>query len=813
ARAANGTSVVDVGGTPVDLAEPWRRVTMTDLVEECSGERIEASMPVEQARAALGRLGVNPDPSWGSGRCLAEAFEAVAEHTLVAPTIVMDHPVETSPLARRHRDDPTLTERFEVVVGGVELANAYSELNDPVDQRARFEAEQKKREAGDAEAGTVDEDYLRALEVGLPPTGGLGIGIDRLVMLVTGATSIRDVVLFPTLRPAAGRTVHDRAAVVPLAPLPTATEPGAQVAAVRLSGLVRVVALLTSVVGVLTMLSGIPQLGVRTFALEDLVSPLPGLVGDNVLAVGIGLVMVLLSAQLLRGKRRAWTLALAIFVLSAGFSLGRGGELVALVTSVVMIVILGLTRREFTGLEDPPSVLGIIRAVPRYLLFVYGYGLLALWAERGLLTPPFSWGDSVTAVTVGLVGAEGPYTYEGRFATWFPASLVLLGVIGLLLLLWLLLRPAVSGRIGEGRARAAELVAREGWDTLAPFALREDRSYFFSSDGRAMVSYAYLGGYAMVGGDPVGDEASVPLVVDEFIEHCRRHGWQPAFLAVREVDAPLYTERGFRSFYLGDEAIVDCRAFSLEADGMAPVRQAVRRVARTHRFEVLSESAATPELARQLNEISQAWRRGNVERGYTMALGTDVGTTDPHRLLAVAWEVGEVGGGDGGSAGGRPVGFLRLVPTGDPGGPYGQGYTLDLMRRLPESTNGLTEYLVANVAELLAERGVRRLSLNFSAFGRLFSDDVAFTRFERFLRVVVDRFNPYFQIRSLREFNEKFQPVWLPRAVMYADPADIPKVALRYAWLEGLVTSSLVGRFLSGPRSADEAPAARHPSG
>ena len=801
ARAANGTTLVDVGGTSVDLAEPWRRATMADLVEECSGERVDASMPVEQARAALARLGVAADPSWGSGRCLAEAFEAVAEHTLVAPTIVMDHPVETSPLARRHRDDPALTERFEVIVGGIELANAYSELNDPVDQRARFEAEQKKREAGDAEAGSVDEDYLRALEVGLPPTGGLGIGIDRLVMLVTGATSIRDVVLFPTLRPTAGRSTHDRAAVVPLAPLPTASAPGAQVSAVRLSGLVRVVAMLTSLVGVLTMLSGIPQLGVRTFALEDLVSPLPGLVGDNVLAVGIGLVMVLLSAQLLRGKRRAWNLAFAIFVLSAGVSLGRGGELVALITSVVMIAILGLTRREFTGLEDPPSVLGIVRAVPRYLLFVYGYGLLALWAERSQLEPSFSVGRSLWAVTVGLVGVTGPYTYPGRFGTWFPASLVLLGVIGLLLLLWLLLRPAVRGRTGEGRARAAELVAREGWDTLAPFALREDRSYFFSSDGRAMVSYAYLGGYAMVGGDPVGDEASVPLVVDEFIEHCRRHGWQPAFLAVREVDAPLYTERGFRSFYLGDEAILDCRSFSLDAEGMAPVRQAVRRVDRAHRFEVLSEAAATPELARQLNEISLEWRKGNVERGYTMALGTDVGTTDPHRLLAVAWEVG-----DDQSLPGRPVGFLRLVPTGDPDGPYGQGYTLDLMRRRPDSANGLTEYLVANVATLLQERGVRRLSLNFSAFGRLFDDDVEFNRFEKFLRLVVDRFNPYFQIRSLREFNEKFQPVWLPRAVMYADPADIPKVGLRYAWLEGFVTSSLVGRFLSGPRSTDDAP-------
>ena len=801
AVAANGSTCVTVAGTEVDLATPWRRATMVDLVHEVTGERIVPSMPVEDARSALGRLGLAADPSWGSGRCLVEAFEALVEHTLVAPTIVMDHPVETSPLARRHRDDPTLTERFEVIVGGSELANAYSELNDPVDQRQRFEAEQVRREAGDVEAGTVDEDYLRALEVGLPPTGGLGIGIDRLVMLLVGAATIRDVILFPTLRPTAGRTTADRAAIVPLAPLPTATEPGAQVAAVRLSGLVRVVALLTTAVGVLTMLSGIPALGVRTFLLDDLLSPLPGLVENNVLAIGTGLCMVLLSSQLLRGKRRAANLALALFVLSAGVSLGRGGELVALVTSVVMLVILLLTRREFTGLEDPPSLLGVVRVVPRYLLVVYGYGALALFVQRGSIDPSFTLSRSFAAVTVGLVGVEGPYRYSGAFARWFPLSLVVAGVIGLLLLLWLLLRPAVRGRIGEGRARAAELVAREGWDTLAPFAMRQDRSYFFSSDGRAMVSYAYLGGYAMVGGDPVGDEASVPLVVDEFIEHCRTHGWQPAFLAVREVDAPLYTERGFRSFYLGDEAILDCRHFSLDGEGMAPVRQAVRRVDRTHRFELLTEAGAGAELARELNAISADWRRGDPERGHTMALGEDVGSTDPARVLAVAYET------DGTEE--RPVGFLRLVPTGDPDGPYGPGYTLDLMRRRPDATNGLTEFLVANTATALAERGVRRLSLNFSAFGRLLDDDVEFTRFERFLRWTVDRFNPYFQIRSLREFNEKFQPVWLPRTVMYADPADIPKVALRYVWLEGLVTSPLVGRFLSGPRVVDDAPTGR----
>jgi lysyl-tRNA synthetase class 2 len=144
---------------------------------------------------------VKVEKHFGPGKIIEELFEATCEASLREPTFVTGHPVEISPLAREDRNDPFLTERFELFVGGRELANAYSELNDPVVQRARFEDEQKQKEAGNAEAGTVDEDYIRALEYGMPPTGGLGIGMDRLVMLIGGAQSIRDVILFPTLRP------------------------------------------------------------------------------------------------------------------------------------------------------------------------------------------------------------------------------------------------------------------------------------------------------------------------------------------------------------------------------------------------------------------------------------------------------------------------------------------------------------------------------------------------------------------------------------------------------------------------------------
>lgn len=823
ASRATGTTVVrivegDAVDGPqrwreVDLARPWRRVTMQDVVRERTGVEVDPAGDVVDARAALDEIGLRWDPAWGPGRCLVAAFEERVERDLVEPTIVMDHPIETSPLARRHRSRPGVTERFEVFVGGRELANAYSELNDPVDQRTRMEAAaDAARRAGrlDADAegavSAVDEEFLRALERGLAPTGGLGIGIDRLVMLLTATTSIRDVILFPTMRPdRRGEIGVDLTTpVVPTTPLPTTAHPGAPVAVVRLSGLVRVVATLTTVVGVLTMLSALPALGVRVAPIDELISPLPHILDERILAVGLGLCMVLLSAQLLRGKRRAWKLAVGLFALSAVLSLVRGVELVALVTSLCMLVVLLATRRDFTGLKDPPSLAQVLRATPRYLLFVYTYGVLALWSQRNHLEPPFSWTRSFEAITFGLFGADGPYTYHGRFATWFPASLTVLGVIGLLLLLWLLLRPAVAaaGGTAAGRDQAAAIIDEWGWDTLAPFALRGDRSWFFSSDGRAMIAYGYLGGFALGSGDPIGDPASVPLVVDEFIEHCRHHGWQPAFLAAREIDAPFYAERGFRDFYLGDEAVLDCRRFDLDGVGMGPVRQSVRRIEHTHRYQLMSETEASPELIARLNEISVRWRRGEDERGYTMAMSQDVDGSDPGRLLAVAFS--DPADTDAERV---PVAFLRLIPVGRSDGPFGRGYTLDLMRRLPDAANGIVEFLVARTADALDEQGVRRLSLNFAAFSRLLDDDVQHTRGDRFLRRVVDLLNPHYQIRSLRDFNEKFQPEWFPRSLIYADPADLPKVALRYAFLEGFVDVPLLGRLLSGPAGTAEAPA------
>ncbi len=196
-----GTTVINYQGEEIDLTPPWTRITMTEAVLKYSGIDFNQIATDDEARTAAQSKGVEVKKDMVRGDILNLLFEAFAEEKLIQPTFVKDYPVEVSPLAKRRSDDPRLTERFELFITGKEIANAFSELNDPDDQRERFLSQVKKREAGDEEANMMDEDFLNALEYGMPPTGGLGIGIDRLVMLLTDSYSIRDVLLFPTMKP------------------------------------------------------------------------------------------------------------------------------------------------------------------------------------------------------------------------------------------------------------------------------------------------------------------------------------------------------------------------------------------------------------------------------------------------------------------------------------------------------------------------------------------------------------------------------------------------------------------------------------
>ena len=210
-KSLHGEPEVQAGETTISFARPFKRIPLFEAIAERTGHDLYQKDRDEVAAAAKS-LGIEVDETMGTGKLIDEIFGEHVEPHLIQPTFITDYPVELSPLAKRHRDKPGLTERFELICNGKEICNAFSELNDPLDQRARFEEQARLAQAGDDEAvRQIDEDYLRALEYGMPPTAGLGVGIDRLAMLMTGQDSIRDVILFPLLRPevtASGEVVN-----------------------------------------------------------------------------------------------------------------------------------------------------------------------------------------------------------------------------------------------------------------------------------------------------------------------------------------------------------------------------------------------------------------------------------------------------------------------------------------------------------------------------------------------------------------------------------------------------------------------------
>lgn len=210
----HGTTELQVGENTISFKAPWKRLPLFDAIEEKTGEQLFGKSRDELAAIAE-KLGLDVDDTMGAGKIIDEIFGEFVEPHLIQPTFITDYPVELSPLAKKHRSKEGLVERFEAICNGKEICNAFSELNDPDDQRERFEEQVRLGKRGDKEAMQLDEDYLRALEYGMPPTAGLGVGIDRLAMLMTDSESIRDVILFPLLRPETEETQEEAASEAP----------------------------------------------------------------------------------------------------------------------------------------------------------------------------------------------------------------------------------------------------------------------------------------------------------------------------------------------------------------------------------------------------------------------------------------------------------------------------------------------------------------------------------------------------------------------------------------------------------------------
>lgn len=545
----------------------------------------------------------------------------------------------------------------------------------------------------------------------------------------------------------------------------------------------RLIGWATAVGGLLVLVSTLP-IANRFQALATVVTPFGLRVTSHVASVAIGASLLYLAGQLARRRRLAWILATVLFGASFVVNLLRVHEPEAAAYSLGMVLLLLAGRSKFRAPGDPPTLMEFLRFVPRYALVVVIYGNAALFLERSSITPALTvWGNLQT-IAVGLVGIDGTYTYERRFFEWaFPVSLLVLGLGGIFAALVLLFRPIV-GRSAVSREtvdEAIRIVDEHSTDTLDYFALRDDKMIFLSSDRRAFIAYTYVGRHALVSGDPIGDPASIGRVVDEFLAMCRERAWGVSFLAVRESDRDLYQARGLHTVYLGDEAVVDVRGFQLSGRRWKSIRQSSGRVERTYRFEWMAETEASAELIAGLNEISRRWRGKAPERGFTMTLAQDVEGTNPDFRLCVALD-----------AEGRPGGFLRIVPVHGPR----PGYTLDIMRREPDTPNGMTEFLLTRTMMKIDEQGLERFSMNFAAWGRFFEEDVDYSMPQRAAKLILDLVSPFYQIRSLKEFNQRFHPEWVPRCIAYEGFRTLPRVALLYSAAEGLLTLPVVGKYL-----------------
>jgi lysylphosphatidylglycerol synthetase-like protein (DUF2156 family) len=478
-----------------------------------------------------------------------------------------------------------------------------------------------------------------------------------------------------------------------------------------------------------------PEFANRSDLVRGLLPPgVPG--AARVLALAFGLGLVWLSRLLAHRRRRAWHLALALVVGISLAHLAKGLDFEEATLGLLLLLALIRYRSRFDVPGDPASVRPLLAT---------GLAVAALAA---------------LAVALELRGVEG-----GRWDDIVAAVAIVLGTRAL----YLWMRP-ISERVrqsAEERRLVHELVRRDGRDSLAFFALRLDKSYFFSPTRRSVLAYKVVSGIALVSGGPVGAADEFADLLAEFRRVCRARGWRLALLSVDAGLLPLTRALGFRSIKIGDEAIVRPQAFTLEGRTIRKVRQSVARSERAgYRFRVVAADAVAPSLRSELQRVSDKWRGSNVERGFSMAM--DDPFREPQTLFALAERGDQIGG------------FLHLVPS-------GRGYSLGAMRRDPDSPNGLMEYLIAQLLLWARDRDADEISLNFCVFADLLVQPPR-TPLHAAARTGLRAADRLFQLERLLVFSRKFEPEWRPRYLCVEHLTDFPLAALAYLRVESLLT-------------------------
>ncbi len=496
----------------------------------------------------------------------------------------------------------------------------------------------------------------------------------------------------------------------------------------------------------------------------------------SALVVPTGLALVVLARGLSRRQRRAWQLTLALVLAAATMHLLKGLDYEEASANILLALALVARRHDFAGRGDPSVRVHLLGRLALYTTAIFAYGATAIWVNRAVADRPYTLGFALRETGRSLAGLtlSGHGHLGDRFGDWFPFSVLIAGLLAAFSLLWAWLAPW-RYRLRQGareRIRAQALVDAFGIDTLAPFALRRDKSYFFSEDERAFLAYRVVAGVAVVSGDPVGPPDAVAPLLPQYLAFARERNWRVAVLGAGERYLDLYREHGLHVLYHGDEAVVQVRDFSLDGRAIRKVRQSVSRLERQgYRIEILWPEQIRAELCAELEEIADEWRGGAPQKGFTMELDTLFRLEGRDALFVIGREPD-----------GRPMGFLHFVVV-----HAGGALSLSSMPRRPGTPNGFNEWLVVETLVWAKAHAFERVSLNFAPFAALFeSQDEELDRRRRLGRRALRALKGHgFQLENLLDFNRKFFPRWEHRYVVYERTVDLPRVGIAGLAAEG----------------------------
>jgi lysyl-tRNA synthetase class 2 len=485
------------------------------------------------------------------------------------------------------------------------------------------------------------------------------------------------------------------------------------------------------------------------------------------LAAPIGVVLMLLARALARRKRRAWRIAVALLLGSTTLHIFHGMASGAIATGLLAIALVA-RRQDFSAAGDPTSQPRVLLRAGLLVIGIYAYGAAALWVNRLMADRPFTLPFSLSETTRALVGlslVHGRRHLSGDFAVWFPASVIILGLVAVVIVLAAWLAPW-RYRLAHGtreRELAHDLVATYGEDTLAPFALRADKSYFFSESERAFLAYRVVGGVAIIAGDPIGPDDELESLLVRFVDYVHARDWRIAILGASDRCLPLYRACGLQALYHGDEAVVETAQFSLEGRAIRKVRQSVHRLERAgYSVLVATPGELSDELRDELESVARSWRGTAPERGFAMALDALFRLDGDDAVFVI-----------GRDPDGTAAGFLHFAVT-----PAGRALSLSTMPRLRDAPNGFTEWLVCAAVAWARDAGYERVSLNFAPFAALLGPEAELSTGQRLQRRALLGMKGHFQLDNLLLFNRKFFPYWQPRFVVYERRRDLPRVGI-----------------------------------